>query len=348
MTIRSKKKVVLGLSGGVDSAAAALLLKEEGYDVLGLFFSVVENCNEELKDAEKAAQDLEIPLIHRHVAKEFHEKIIVPFCEDYAKGRTPNPCTLCNPSMKFRILWEEAQKQNADYIATGHYANKVYLEKWQTWAIKQGKNQKKDQSYMLYGLDSIVIKRLLLPLGDWHTKEKVRSLAQFHQLENAQKKDSQEICFIDTNYQEFLKEEGYSFPPGDFVDQHGTFLGKHKGLGHYTVGQRKGLGIALGKPVFVLSIDREKNQVVLGNHEELFQDTVTTSDFHFVVAPEELLGHPLKGKIRYAGTPQYGKISQVLPDKITFVFEEKQRAVTPGQSIVFYEDDVVLGGGTID
>ncbi len=347
MKSNSDNKVILGLSGGVDSAAAALLLKEKGYQVIGLYFSTTGDYEDELSGAQRTAEELGIPLIHRALEKEFQEKIIRPFCQEYSVGRTPNPCTLCNPTIKFPVLLEEAEKQGAAYLATGHYANVVYSQKWNQWAIERGHNHRKDQSYMLYGLDSVVIKRLLLPLGDWEDKEAVRRLAETHQLANARKKDSQEICFVDRDYPGFLKKQGYDFIPGDFVDQRGQVLGKHKGIAHYTIGQRKGLGLSLGKPVFVTAIDSVQNRVIVGGAQDLMKKQVVVENPHFILPRDQLQGVRLEAKIRYAGEPEPGTITTMEDDTVTFIFEEDQRAVTPGQSIVFYDGELVLGGGTI-
>lgn len=363
-----RKKVVLGLSGGVDSAAAALLLQEKGYEVTGLYFDIKpedENRKDDWKSgdesisgrqrAELTAKQLGIDFIYHNVSKLFDNVVIGNFCREYACGRTPNPCIVCNPTVKFRTMLESADEIGAYHIATGHYADTYYDEENDLWYIKRAVNEKKDQSYMLYRLEQNAISRLLLPLNEIDDKEKVRQLAREKALGNSEAKDSQEICFIDAsdNYKEFLRRRGITASEGDFVDSDGTVLGRHKGILDYTIGQRKGLGIALGKPAFVTKIDAEKNQVVLGDNEDLFNREVISSG-------NMLLGQPIDGaaaknmesytttaKIRYAAKPAEATL-QVLEDGcIKTIFREPQRAATPGQSIVFYDGDLVVGGGFI-
>lgn len=282
MTSMKKNKVVLGLSGGVDSTAAALILKEKGYEVTGLYFDVFGGSvksEEGRAKAETAAEQLGIKFIYRDLSDEFREKVIGNFCSEYSCGRTPNPCIVCNPGVKFRVLLETADREGAQYIATGHYAGTYHDEATDTWFIRRAANEAKDQSYMLYRLGQEVVSRLLLPLNDVDDKEKIRDIARKNDMKNAEAKDSQEICFIeaDDNYKDFLKRRGYETPEGDFVDAQGNVLGRHKGILNYTIGQRKGLGIALGKPAFVTAIDGVKDQVVLGDNADLFKTEVCSS-----------------------------------------------------------------------
>lgn len=282
MTSMKKNKVVLGLSGGVDSTAAALILKEKGYEVTGLYFDVFggsAKSEEGRAKAETAAEQLGIKFIYRDLSDEFREKVIGNFCSEYSCGRTPNPCIVCNPGVKFRVLLETADREGAQYIATGHYAGTYHDEATDTWFIRRAANEAKDQSYMLYRLGQEVVSRLLLPLNDVDDKEKIRDIARKNDMKNAEAKDSQEICFIeaDDNYKDFLKRRGYETPEGDFVDAQGNVLGRHKGILNYTIGQRKGLGIALGKPAFVTAIDGVKDQVVLGDNADLFKTEVCSS-----------------------------------------------------------------------
>ncbi|MDO4545101.1 MAG: tRNA 2-thiouridine(34) synthase MnmA, partial [Bacillota bacterium] len=274
-----KSKVVLGLSGGVDSTAAALLLQEKGYEVIGLYFDV-QAWESGRKQAEQAARQLGIDFLYRDVSAEFESIVIDDFCREYSRGRTPNPCIVCNPSIKFRTLLEAADSIGAEHIATGHYADTFFDEESGLWYIKRAASEKKDQSYMLYRLGQETISRLLLPLNSMEDKEKVRDIAREKELANADARDSQEICFIDDSddYKAFLSRRGVVSPAGDFVDRKGNKLGEHRGILSYTIGQRKGLGIALGKPVFVTKIDSEKNQVVLGENEELFTREVVSQD----------------------------------------------------------------------
>lgn len=397
MTSMKKNKVVLGLSGGVDSTAAALILKEKGYEVTGLYFDVFggsAKSEEGRAKAETAAEQLGIKFIYRDLSDEFREKVIGNFCSEYSCGRTPNPCIVCNPGVKFRVLLETADREGAQYIATGHYAGTYHDEATDTWFIRRAANEAKDQSYMLYRLGQEVVSRLLLPLNDVDDKEKIRDIARKNDMKNAEAKDSQEICFIeaDDNYKDFLKRRGYETPEGDFVDAQGNVLGRHKGILNYTIGQRKGLGIALGKPAFVTAIDGVKDQVVLGDNADLFKTEVcssgnvmfgvrtdaaseagssaaaetagsacTAEDGGTVAGngggqvcqtiPNELkawLGDGIRAKIRYAAKPAEASVTLLDDGRIMASFSEPQRAPTPGQSIVFYKGDLVIGGGFID
>lgn len=377
-TKMKNKKVVLGLSGGVDSTTAALLLQEKGYEVIGLYFDAMGKGREDAGAvrAEMAAKQLGIRFLYRDVSDIFREKVIGNFCSEYVCGRTPNPCIVCNPDVKFKTLLAAADEEEADWIATGHYAGTYQDPESEEWFIRRAKSEAKDQSYMLYRLGEDVISRLILPLNDAEDKEAVREIARKKALKNAEDKDSQEICFIEDgdDYKAFLRRNGCDLPKGDFVDADGNILGEHQGILHYTIGQRKGLGIALGKPAFVTGIDCEKNQVVLGDNQDLFKTEVVSDgnillgiDFSRLAQQERearqadgesdearslgIIGFDdmsgITAKIRYAAKPAAASL-KLLPDgKILTTFEEPQRAPTPGQSIVFYQDDLVLGGGFI-
>lgn len=377
-TKMKNKKVVLGLSGGVDSTTAALLLQEKGYEVIGLYFDAMGKGREDAGAvrAEMAAKQLGIKFLYRDVSDIFREKVIGNFCSEYVCGRTPNPCIVCNPDVKFKTLLAAADEVGADWIATGHYAGTYQDPESEEWFIRRAKSEAKDQSYMLYRLGEDVISRLILPLNDAEDKEAVREIARKKALKNAEDKDSQEICFIEDgdDYKAFLRRNGCDLPKGDFVDADGNILGEHQGILHYTIGQRKGLGIALGKPAFVTGIDSEKNQVVLGDNQDLFKTEVVSDgnillgiDFSQMAQQERearqadgesgearslgITGFDnmsgITAKIRYAAKPAAASL-KLLPDgKILATFEEPQRAPTPGQSIVFYRNDLVLGGGFI-
>lgn len=344
-----KNKVILGLSGGVDSTAAALLLKEKGYDVTGLYFDIMPEGSgsaSERQRAETAAKELGIDFIYKNVSSEFDKIVIGNFCSEYMKGRTPNPCIVCNPAVKFKTLIDAADEAGAFYIATGHYADTYY--DGSRWYIKRASNLKKDQSYMLYRLEQDVISRLILPLNDVEDKEQVRQLARSRALENSDAKDSQEICFIsdEDNYKDFLGRRGFVTPKGDFTDCHGNVLGEHQGILNYTIGQRKGLGIALGKPAFVTSIDSENNRVILGDNEELFNREIISGE-NIIIDENFSSADNITAKIRYAAMPAAARLEKLSDGRIKTVFEEPQRAATPGQSIVFYKGDLVIGGGFI-
>ncbi|MBR3786343.1 MAG: tRNA 2-thiouridine(34) synthase MnmA [Firmicutes bacterium] len=347
----SKTKVVLGLSGGVDSTSAALLLKEKGLEVIGFYFDVLGNNEDGRAAAEDLAKRLEIPFIAKDVSDDFARIVIDNFCQEYSCGRTPNPCTLCNPTVKFKQLIDVANEVGAYYIATGHYAKIREIEG--AFYVEKGSNEKKDQSYMLYRLGQDVLSRLLFPLGEIQDKEVTRQMAREAQLPNADNADSQEICFIDDrieNHGEFIKRRGFAPKMGNFVDAEGNILGKHKGLVNYTIGQRKGLGIALGKPAFVTKMDAETGDVVLGDNADLFKTEVYSRDNFFVKDSAVALAEDITvlAKIRYAAKPSKAVLKQQEDGRLLAVFEEPQRAATPGQSIVFYQNDVVIGGGIID
>ncbi|MCI8609158.1 MAG: tRNA 2-thiouridine(34) synthase MnmA [Firmicutes bacterium] len=349
-----KNKVVLGLSGGVDSTAAALLLQKKGYRVIGYFFDTEGNNLNGRREAERVAAELGIDFIYEDVSCCFQEMVVENFCSEYLCGRTPNPCIICNPNIKFQKLIEVADREGAYYIATGHYARVYHDSCRNLYFVQQGANTRKDQSYMLYRLGQNVLSRLVFPLGNMEDKEEIRQLARGSGLSNAEKKDSQEICFIsDDDYASYIEGKGYIAPSGDFVDKEGNILGQHKGILHYTMGQRKGLGIALGKPVFVTKIDPEKNQVILGDNEELLSHVVLSTDHVITEAIMDMEGRRVQAKVRYSARPAAAVIhvervaEDVAAYQIRTVFEEPQRAVTPGQSIVFYDGDVVVGGGFI-
>lgn len=343
------KKVILGLSGGVDSTTAALLLMEKGLDVTGLYFDVAPENLSGRPDAEQAARQMNIPLIYKNVIHEFDRCVIGNFCDEYANGRTPNPCIICNPNIKFKLLLDAANELGADYIATGHYA------KIQDGQIHMADNRMKDQSYMLYRLEEEVLNRLILPLGSVSSKDQVRSYARERQMKNAEKKDSQEICFVqsdDGSYLSYLEKRGIQSKPGDFIDKNNTVLGRHQGFIHYTVGQRKGLGMTFGKPMYVISMNPEQNTVLLGDNEDLMSDTVL-SHHHVLlgkstdVIPDQWIGKMISAKIRYAAKPAPATISLLTDGRIRTTFQQPQRAATPGQSIVFYDGDHLIGGGFI-
>lgn len=354
-SVPKNNKVLLGLSGGVDSTAAALLLRENHFQVTGLFFDVLGNQQEEREAAERTAEELGIPFLYKNVKDEFHRHIISYFCESYRKGETPNPCVLCNPTIKFRVMREAADQIGAFYLATGHYARTAFDEESGLWYLRRGASGRKDQSYMLYRLDQSILSRLLLPLGDIGEKSETRRMVRDSGIHNADKKDSQEICFIkEGTYIDYIERQGYQSPEGDFVNDRGDVLGRHQGLLHYTVGQRKGLGISFGKPAFVTSLDPLKNQVVLGENQDLFNRVVFANDIRlgccvdgFGPLPEHWEGMAVQAKIRYAAPPAEAVLHGDGPDGIRLVFKEPQRAATPGQSVVFYEKDRLLGGGFI-
>lgn len=356
-----KKTVVVGMSGGVDSSVAAWLLKEQGYQVIGVTMQIWQDeereyCEAEggccglsaVDDARRVAHFLDIPYYVMNFKKEFRENVMDYFIEEYLHGRTPNPCIACNRYVKWESLLEKSLSIGADYIATGHYARIDRMENGR-YAIKNSVTAAKDQTYALYNLTQHQLAHTLMPVGDYE-KEEIRSMAARLGLPVAHKPDSQEICFIpDQDYAGFIsKEVGERLPEaGNFVDSQGNILGKHKGIIHYTVGQRKGLNLAMGYPVFVTEIRPETNEVVIGNAEDVFSESLYCNRINYMGM--ECLDSPrrVKAKIRYGHQGAFCMIEPAGEDLIKCTFEEPVRAVTPGQAVVFYEGEYVLGGGTI-
>ena len=348
MTSLDSNKVILGLSGGVDSTAAAFLLKEKGLEVIGLFLDMTGNSKTEMLRAEKAAKELNIPFVYKDASKEFSDRVISAFIDEYSSGRTPNPCVICNPLVKFQLLLEAADEMNVAFIASGHYARSYFDEDLKFWFIRKGANTRKDQSYTLYRLPQKIIKRLIMPLGEISDKNDVRALLNQKELSNADLRDSQEICFIGKgdNYIGYLEESGVKSNPGNFIDQEGKILGKHKGIFHYTIGQKKGLGDSFGKPMYVKEINKERNTIVLTeNEEDLFIYKVISNDNIFNIPFE---GLKVEAKVRYAAKAAPAFIRPLENNKIEAIFDEPQRAASPGQSIVYYLGEFVLGGGFIE
>ena len=355
------KKVVVAMSGGVDSSVAAYFLKECGYEVVGLFMrmgniedepveqSATQGCCsfEDACDARSVASNIGIPFYVLNFQKEF-EKVIDYFCQEYTDGRTPNPCIICNQRLKFGKLLDFAQALNADLIATGHYARIELLNG--RYILRKGIDKSKDQSYALAQLNQNQLSKIIFPLGVV-SKEDVRETAKALNLKVKDKPESQEICFVhDNDYKRFLAERiKDQIKPGNIIDTAGNILTKHNGIQNFTIGQRKGLGIALGKPAYVVRIDPDSNTVVVGTHEDLLSKQFFVNNLNWVAM--ETLAQPIKVlvKIRYNHTPVAATIFPV-DDSVCVEFEEPHSAVTPGQAAVFYDkgdDEVVLGAGWI-
>ena len=337
------KRILLGMSGGVDSAAAAVLLLREGYDVEGATLLLEETAG--AADAAKAAAALGIP--HRTVELRdvFRREVMDVFAAEYRAGRTPNPCVLCNRAVKFGAMLRYALDNGFDGVATGHYAR---LTEKDGRTLLLAAPTDKDQSYMLYALSQEQLSRAVFPLGEL-TKEDARALAREAGLDAASKPESQDICFVpDGDYASYIREyTGRESVPGNFVLADGTVVGQHKGIIHYTVGQRKGLGLSMGMPVFVLEIRPETNEIVVGPAENALTRTVRADQVNFMAIPDLTAPRRVWAKIRYNHRGAWCTVEKTGEDEILCTFEEPQRAVTPGQAVVLYEDDCVLGGGTI-
>lgn len=341
------EKVLLGMSGGVDSSTAALLLKEQGYDVTGLTLKLCkEDKGQDLADAKAVCEKIGINHITLDLKNEFYEKVISAFINDYKNGLTPNPCLECNKYIKFGIMLDFALKNGFQKIATGHYA-RVERE-GDRFILKKATDISKDQSYVLYSLTQHQLSHLLLPLGSL-SKSEIREKAEESGLVNANRPDSQDICFVpDGDYASFIeKTDGFVSQKGDYVDINGTFLGKHEGVINYTIGQRKGLGIALGKPQFVIDKNAQTNTVILGDEEHLFKTEVLVKDVNFI--PFERLEKEMnvKAKLRYRHKESPCVISPLENGKVKIVFSDPQRAPSAGQAAVFYDGNTVVGGGKI-
>lgn len=356
-----KKRVVVGMSGGVDSSVAAWLLKEQGYEVIGATMQIwPEQPEQELEekggccglsaveDARRVAAMLDIPFYVLNFRAQFQENVIDYFVSEYLAGHTPNPCIACNRYVKWESLLRRSMEMGADYIATGHYARVRQLPGGR-FALQKSATEAKDQTYALYSLTQEQLARTLMPVGEY-TKEEIRGMAGRLGLRTADKPDSQEICFIpDHDYARFIEQErkGAVPPPGNFVTKDGKVLGQHKGITHYTIGQRKGLGIALGAPMFVAELRPDTNEVVLGSNEEVFGSSLYADKLNFMAIPDLEGDMEVTAKIRYNHKGAPCTIRKTEPDRVSCQFHEPVRAITPGQAVVFYDGDLVVGGGTV-
>ncbi|WP_138307943.1 MULTISPECIES: tRNA 2-thiouridine(34) synthase MnmA [unclassified Clostridium] len=355
------KKVVVGMSGGVDSSVAAWLLKEQGYDVIGVTMQIWQDEDTEVQEAEggccglsavddarRVAMDLGIPYYVMNFKEEFRKNVMDYFVGEYAEGRTPNPCIACNRYVKWESLLRRSMAIGADYIATGHYAQIDRLPGGR-YSLKTSVTASKDQTYALYNLTQDQLSHTLMPVGSYH-KEEIRDMAERLGLPVAHKPDSQEICFIpDHDYASFIEEyTGRELPPGNFVDLDGNVLGRHRGITHYTVGQRKGLNLSMGRPVFVVEIRPDTNEVVIGDNNDVFTNVLRCDKLNWM-AVDGLHGKSMEvtAKIRYSHKGSPCTIREIGEGMVECRFHEPVRAVTPGQAVVFYDGDYVAGGGTI-
>ncbi|MFC2157808.1 tRNA 2-thiouridine(34) synthase MnmA [Acidobacteriota bacterium] len=358
-----KEKVVVAMSGGVDSSVAAALLQREGYEVIGMtmdLFSLPEDfcLDENLKsccglkakeDAVRVAVSLGIDHFVVNMKEEFENRVIGDFIDEYTRGRTPNPCIRCNEFIKFDYLLERAAHLGAKYLATGHHARIDFNHKTQEYLLQKGRDSHKDQTYFLYTMNQDQLSRTLFPIGG-QEKKTVRKIARDLDLPIADRPESQEICFIpDDDYIRFLKERiPDRFRPGPIIDEAGKKLGEHMGILHYTIGQRRGLGISAANPLYVLKIDTESNTIIVGEGERLFKQELLASHVRWNSPPVKGESMDFKACIRYRHTEAPARLTWIDSDLVRIRFTEPQRAITPGQSVVFYEKDRVLGGGIIE
>lgn len=338
-----KEVVAIGISGGVDSSVAAYLLKEAGYDVIGITMKLIDDdkTNKAILDGKTICSELGIKHYVVDYINEFKQIVINNFIEAYKAGKTPNPCVVCNKFFKFGLFYEKAKELGASKIATGHYA------KIENGKLKMANTKEKDQSYFLYGINKEILDNILFPLSDYENKEHVREIASKLNLSTKEKKDSQEICFIpNDDYISYLENNiNDDIPTGDICLKDGTVLGKHNGLIHYTIGQRKGLGISYSEPLYVTKIDTLNNKVIVSVNDDLFKDELVASNINLLV---DKLPDEIYAKIRSRAIPALVKVT-FMDDKMVVKFFEKQRAITEGQSVVLYDKDgYLLGGGIID
>lgn len=355
------KKALIAMSGGVDSSVAALLMLQKEYTCIGATMKLFDKENNELtisdskccgtddiEDARKVCSELGMEHYVFNYGASFEKEVIQRFIDAYINGRTPNPCVDCNRYLKFGHLFEKAQELSCDYVVTGHYARIRYDEAKQRYVLLKALDPQKDQSYVLYSLNQEQLAHAMFPLGELN-KPEVRNIAQQYGFTNAQKQDSQDICFVQNGtYVDFIeKRTGKKFKSGNFVDTKGKILGRHKGIIHYTVGQRKGLGLALPEPMYVQAINPRNNTVILCTNDELFSKKVVATDINLIDCDRINEPRRVKARIRYHQQEQWGTVRQIDENTLELIFDEPQRAITKGQSLVMYDGDIVVGGGKI-
>ncbi len=340
------KKVLVALSGGVDSCVCVHLLKEQGYQVAGVVLKMSPAHDDTVKAAQEAADALGIELYVKDMQPQFKQEVESYFVKAYQSGITPNPCIVCNPKVKFRALIDTANEYGYYYVATGHYANLETIDG--VTYLKKGDSLKRDQSYMLYRLKQDILSRLMFPLAKYE-KDKVREIASALGLSCATKPDSQENCFIpDNDYAGYIEKNYGKSKKGEFISPEGKVCGQHQGIIHYTVGQRKGLGIALGRPVFITEIDPVENRIYLANSGDEYKESVTLCDMSFTFDCKIEENQKVQVKIRSMATPADAKVTMLADGRCEVVFDTPQRAPARGQSVVIYDGDTVLGGGFIE
>lgn len=356
-------KALIAMSGGVDSSVAALLMKDKGYDCVGVTMKLYQNedieqevlCDEhtccsldDVEDARSVAHQLSMPYYVFNFSDRFRECVMDPFVRAYESGATPNPCIDCNRHLKFTRLFARALELKCDYVVTGHYARIERDETSGRYLLKKAVDASKDQSYVLYNLTQEQLAHVLFPLGGF-TKAEIREMAEQNSFINSKKQDSQDICFVPNGkYAEFIEHyTGKTYPEGDFVSIDGKVLGKHRGIIRYTIGQRKGLYVSSSAPLYVCRVEPESNTVVLGSDADLWSKTLTATDINLISVPDLYTPMRVKAKVRYRHTEQWATAVQLDEDTIRVEFDEPQRAITKGQSVVLYDGDTVVGGGRI-
>ena len=350
-----KKRVLLGMSGGVDSSVSAILLQEQGYEVIGVTMKLLDSeiegscCNiSSTMDAKRVCDALNIPHYTLNFVEEFKEHVINNFIECYKNCKTPNPCIECNRYLKFGVMYKKAMELNCDYIATGHYAKIEYSKKYKKNVLKIANAKNKDQSYVLYNMPNYILDKLLLPLGNFNSKDEIREIAKKYNLLVANKPDSEDICFVTNgDYKSYLENNSdIKENIGNIIDKEGNILGKHTGLYKYTIGQRKGLKISSKTPLYVIGFNKSKNELIVGLENELYSKEFYIDDVNWLLFDKLEKTIDAFVKIRYKSDFYKCKIMP-LNNKIKVVFETPQKSVTKGQSAVFYIDDIVIGGGKI-
>lgn len=360
MENKENKKALIAMSGGVDSSVASLLIKEAGYECTGITMKLYDNedigeektntccSDDDIADARAVCNKLGIPYYVFNFRDSFNEEVISRFIKAYENGSTPNPCIDCNRYIKFDRLMLRMKELKMDYVVTGHYARIEFDEKLNRFILKKAVDDTKDQSYVLYSLTQEQLKHTLFPLGSMN-KAEARKIAEEHGFINAKKHDSQDICFVPNGkYAEFIEQyTGKKYKNGDFVDKNGNVLGEHKGIIRYTIGQRKGLGLALPAPMYVCEKDLVNNKVILGSNDDLFSSELYAENINLITCDKITEPMRVKAKVRYNQKEQYATVEQISEDMLHIVFDEPQRAISKGQAVVMYDGDVVVGGGTI-
>jgi len=344
-------KVIVGMSGGVDSSVAAALLKEQGCEVIGLTIRVKpdDGSDDDIRVAQAVAQKLGIAHQTVDCRKLFSHEVVDYFCAEYGRGRTPNPCVRCNEHVKFAVLLKKAHELDAEFIATGHYARIEKDKRSKKYHLKKGRDRGKDQSYFLYFLKQGIMGRILLPLGEMK-KEDTRILARAFGLASAEREESRDVCFVaGGDYRGFVgKRMPRADEPGPIIDSEGNVLGTHRGILSYTIGQRKGLGVSAAEPLYVTAIDTERNAIIVGSKSEVYSDELTASNLSWVEFDALKRPMEVKAKIRYRHREGDALVSPISGNRVHVKFAQPQMAITPGQAVVFYRGPTVLGGGTIE